>query len=396
MTFRQNIFFALSTRDFTPHGTALPGIPIFYTLPNMEILELPTRWMIDLGLGGYRAKSLNTFETYAKELLDWLRTCEANKWPMLEAMQDHIALYRASMLRTKTIFDAPYSAETINGRLNTVARYYEWLTEKRILPAYPFRTQRANVSTTDTGLLGFARGAKETKRRTLNLKRKTSDPAYIPIDPLRKILDGLAERDKLISRWSVATGGRKHEILALDLGQLPSVRNLRGSDFVGMRITITKGMTPRNLRVPVSLLDETERYINGERAAIVRRRKKAKLSCDGEALFLSALGRRLSAKTLWKNFNRQTKAVGVKARFHDLRHTFAIFRLKELQRGLKVKPESTYVPILVLMKELGHRDIKSTAIYLKSIEQDATEVEDVLVSLLNEVDGHELTSRASA
>ena len=69
-----NIFFALSGTEFTPFGTSVPGVPLFYTMPSMALLETPTRWMFSLSLEAGRTVSPKTWKTYAEDLLDWLRT----------------------------------------------------------------------------------------------------------------------------------------------------------------------------------------------------------------------------------------------------------------------------------------------------------------------------------
>ena len=48
--------------------------------------------------------------------------------------------------------------------------------------------------------------------------------------------------------------------------------------------------------------------------------------------------------------------------------------------------EATYDPILVLKAELGHSDLRSTDVYLRSVEQDASIVDDLLVSFLDELE----------
>jgi integrase/recombinase XerD len=379
------IFFARSGSEFTPFGTAISGVPLFYETPAMVLIEAPTRWMFYLALERGRSASPKTWETYAEDLLDWLRTCHANQWNPMSVVEGHLGAYRTSMLRGTSKFGQPYAASTINARLNTVQRFYEWMAATGLIATYPFGLEDAHSSTRDTGLLGFARGAQRQERRSNNIRQGRSVPSAISIEALRTIVHGLRERDALAVKWALAAGPREDEILALNLSQIPNVSALRGISHVRVRIVKTKGLKPRDLRVPVRLIDDTWRYINGDRAAVQRRLKQKGRSPATDAVFLSAIGRRLSASTLWKQFHAQTLQAGVVARFHDLRHTFAIHRLQELRRGLKIEPDALFEPLLVLKAELGHEDLKATNIYLNSIEQDPSIVDERLTSLLDSV-----------
>jgi integrase len=197
----------------------------------------------------------------------------------------------------------------------------------------------------------------------------------------------LSHRDDLVGSWSLATGAREDEILALDLGQIPNPQDRRYANQKIIQIPIfkTKGLKPRTLYVPRSIVDRTYRYILGERAAVCRRLKKRGKTADADAVFLSDLGNRLAARTLQEHFRDTADAEGSTARFHDLRHTFAIHRLVQLRKAPIVNDYGIVIePIKTLKEILGHAHISTVMIYLEALDVDPRVAEDAMQAWVEE------------
>ena len=350
----------------------------------MRILDLPTRWMFYIALERSRIRSKKTWKSYAEWLLDWLRHCEANDWEnLLEIGEGHLGAYRRHMLRTKSVHDDPFAVATINARLNTVARMYEWMHRKGFIPTYPFSAEATRFRSEDEGLLGFARRTPQ-QRRSITLPMRKRIPKAVPREAIMALRQLLSLRDQIIVDWALVTGMRQAEILALDVRDLPDVSIVRNISKVEMEITKTKGLYPRTVLVPLKLLDRTWRYIHAERAAI--RNTTRKTHSDEAAVFLSEnSGRRLSSKTLWRHFHEAVQSCGMTVRFHDLRHTYAIHRLLTLEAAKRENPSLPFVPILKLKENLGHHSLASTQIYVKAMAQDTSAIEQSLVTYLDEV-----------
>jgi site-specific recombinase XerD len=378
--FKTQLFVALSTAEFRPFGQSVPGVPLFYNDRTMELLELPTRWMFYLALERGRTQSPKSWRAYAEQLLDWLRHCDANGWDLIGVKDGHLGAFRRHMLTSRSVFGQPYAPTTINARLNTVARFYEWLHRSRIINEFPFALEEARVSHKDIGLTGFAR--RTFTRRSGNLSVRKKIPKALPVELVRQVRTRLDQRDLLIVDWALTTGMRQDEILSLDLSQMPRVGPGFHASKVEFVITKTKYRVPRNVRVPVRLIDRTWMYVNTERARVLR-----EAGAMTDAVFVSELGRRLSSKTIWKHYHAAVASCGAKHKFHALRDTFAIHRLLELQRvkDSGVAGSDRVVPILVLKEDLGHKDISTVQIYLQSLEQDTSQIEDSLRTLLDEV-----------
>jgi site-specific recombinase XerD len=369
-----------STAEFCPFGQPIAGVPLFYDEGPMALIEIPTRWMFFLALERGRTRSPKSWKAYAEQLLDWLRHCDANGWDPITVKDGHLGAYRRHMLKSKSVLGQPYSSVTINARLNTVARFYEWLHRSRIISEYPFALEEARVSHKDVSLTGFAR--RTFTRRSGNLTVRKKIPKALPVDLVRRVRLRLAERDLLIVDWALTTGMRQDEILSLDLSKLPWLEPGYHSSKVEFPITKTKYLVPRNVRVPVKLIDRTWTYVNAERARILR-----ETGATTDAVFVSELGRRLSSKTIWKHYHEAILACGARNKFHALRDTFAIHRLLELQRvkDSGVPGSEHLIPILVLKADLGHKDISTVQVYLQSLEHDTSLIEDSLRTLLDEM-----------
>jgi integrase/recombinase XerD len=374
-------FITKSTERFAPFGQPKAGVPIFHD-DRIRLLEVPTQFMFWLSNRGKSSRP-NTWRSYGDDLLDFLRVCEANGWDYLSFARGQLAAYRDSLRSRVSVRKAPLNRSTINRRLGTVCAFFDWLLRNGHISELPYEREERSVNSRDWDILAHT----GDRKGYVDDVRLPPTPVRVPIalrtDLISAICTNLKERDDLVVSWSLATGARQNEILALDLTQIPSSQSRRFThDRVAeIYITETKGLKPRVLFVPMRLIDRTNRYIAATRAQTIRKlaSERRTLTVDASrAVFVSASGNRLSARRIQKVFRDAADSAGSSARFHDLRHTFAIHRLMQL-RAASLDASNPFDPLKTLKELLGHRHVSSVFIYLQALEVNPHIAEDALL-----------------
>src|SRR5713226_281741 len=75
------------------------------------------------------------------------------------------------------------------------------------------------------------------------------------------------------------------------------------------------------------------------------------------ALWIGAGGKPVTAKTLTKRFALACRKAGVRATFHSLRHTYAVFMLATLTRRLRQEGDGHVNAVKTLQVLLGHASL---------------------------------------
>jgi site-specific recombinase XerC len=124
-------------------------------------------------------------------------------------------------------------------------------------------------------------------------------------------------RDHLLISMALGTGLREHELLALDLGDVFDGEG-RAKRRVALRVFKRSADEPAHQEV---VLPDVVRA-KLEKLRAWKRREGESLAPDAP-LFISRLGRRLSARQLRENFATWQRRAGFERRlsFHALRHT---------------------------------------------------------------------------
>ena len=143
-------------------------------------------------------------------------------------------------------------------------------------------------------------------------------------------------RDLALFELIYSCGLRISEAVALDLGDL----------FLPEALIRVRGKGDKQRLVPVgeTAAARLSEYLAHERPHLVG-------THGGDALFLNRLGARLSRKGMWKRFHEHAAAIGIEAKVHTLRHSFATHLL---QGGADLRS---------VQELLGHADIGTTQIY---------------------------------
>ena len=84
-------------------------------------------------------------------------------------------------------------------------------------------------------------------------------------------------------------------------------------------------------------------------------------------MWIGAEGKAVTAKTLTKRFASACDKAGVRATFHSLRHTYAIFMLATLTRRLRREGDGHINAVKTLQLLLGHASLHTTSTYLNAV-----------------------------
>jgi len=318
---------------FAQRGVPMPAVPVLLN-DDMSIAEAPQRWLFYIALDRGRTRSRATWRSYAEALYDWLQTCEANGWVWDAIDEGHLRAYRNQMLyHPSSVTGRAYSRRTINGRLRRLAMFYSWAFRRGLIGMLPFEyeTIRAPI-TPDARLLAHLSTRDTLPALDLTVREYRSIPTALSVEDLRRVRSHLDARDALIADWAVSTGARRMEVLGLSVADIPDSHAIGSAPFVPLHI-IGKGGRKRALQVPLPIIDRTNRYIEEWRNPRLRGRGTDPSTMPD--LWISAHGKPIDSKSLTKRFGMACGKAGVRATFHSLRHTYAIFMLATLTRRLR-------------------------------------------------------------
>lgn len=167
-------------------------------------------------------------------------------------------------------------------------------------------------------------------------------PGVLSVEEVETLLSGIdldsatGLRDRALFELIYSCGLRISEAVDLEL------RNL----YLEEGLILVRGKGDKERLVPLG--DEASRwiatYLEDARPQLSRR-------VHEQALFLNRRGGRLSRKGMWKRFHELTQSVGIDAKVHTLRHSFATHLL---EGGADLRS---------VQELLGHADIGTTQIY---------------------------------
>lgn len=366
------------------------GFPILFDR-EMAIVEPAFRYLLNLAVIPGRSHAADTLRTYAEHLHDWFDALEQTGLDWRCADEGMIAAYRNRMLAAPSPHTGrPYARSTINDRVLTVCRFYTWAHRHRLIADLPFGYDDVSVRRVRPhGMLAHLdRRPAIVSANVLTIAEAESLPRPLRVDQLRRLFTALEPPYGLIAQWALATGMRRKELCGLQLAQVPVVAHLslERDPLVGLPLTVTKGDRPRNVYPPLRLIDRTHWYIAEERAALVKRLRRARPDYrPPPALFLNASGAPVTRPRLSAAFSTAFRKAGLKGSTHWLRHTFAMTMLIRLQRQAVTSPDLN--PLKIVQVLLGHASIQSTAIYLRCVEFHSDALADSLAYLYGELIG---------
>lgn len=409
-----------------PH--ALPeGFPLLVIDEQSKIIEPVLLYQLDklkvLGIRNWRKKR-NTVMATAFDLRDWFdylahvewenpisREIETGKPWDLATESDYISWRdtASETIRPKT--NRRLADSTIARRQGAVEKFYKaaqragWYTGEFVITK--IKKGRDSITShsipdnnsshrlyDDDGISKYRQqvGQTEPVRPFTVHEWSLLKDALGPL-PSETDLSGISSRDRLASELSLGTGMRVDEVASLTEFQFHALYKAwqatdeedRESGFVTLRITKTKRLKARDVKVPCYIIPELAAYFDGERktsieigralANVKGTRFKAPTS-----LFVNRTdagvhaGKPVSAATLSWEFKKSCLRAGLvhyvekfdigteesyrealsKHRYHDLRHTFAVWKYHELLANGDPEP---WKEVQIL---LGHSSLRVT------------------------------------
>lgn len=265
-------------------------------------------------LGEERGLALNTLQSYRRDLTQYLGYLAEKSVRLEDSSRVHIQGY---FLHLKKLGRA---SATVNRCLVSIRSFYQYLVAEHVLDHDP------------------AAGLEAPR-----LERKM--PSVLTVEEVGRLLEAprtdtsYGLRDKAMLELLYATGIRVTELVSLDKEHV----------FLDMGFIRCPGKGEKERMIP----------IHPEAALWLRRYLES--AADGQngepgALFANHLGGRLSRQGFWKIIKKHAADSGIQGEItpHTLRHSFAVHLL---ENGADLK---------ALQEMLGHADLSSTIMYVKS------------------------------
>jgi integrase/recombinase XerD len=167
-------------------------------------------------------------------------------------------------------------------------------------------------------------------------------PGVLSVDQIENLLAGIdvskpgGIRDRALYELIYSAGLRISEAVALDLSHM----------YLQEGLILVRGKGDKERLVPLG--DEAVGWMNHY---LEHARPKLVKNPAERAVFVNRRGGRLSRKGMWKRFHELTQSVGITAKVHTLRHSFATHLL---EGGADLR---------AVQELLGHADIGTTQIY---------------------------------
>jgi integrase/recombinase XerC len=400
---------------------ALPkGFPVVLIQEQCKILEHVLLFQIHSHLrSGTRNLVMNTALAQAYDLMDWFDFLQHLEWndpeigkkvlgkPWdLATEQDYIDWRDTLQELISSSTKQPLASKTIARRQGAVESIYKfaqakgWYVGEFVVTKISKGRTGADV---DSSYYREPTELAEPVRPMLSRNWRGIQAELGPL-PSEQKDDGRPVRNRLASELSLTTGLRVDEVASLTELQLHGLNTdwLKADDserevgFFQLRVTKTKGLKPRDILVPGYLIVELMSYLDGERAIAISAgqkyaESKSKKFKTPSSLFVNHAnagryaGLPISASSLSHGFKLACLKAGVtklvrkvefdsgdtyfeqsaRHSFHDLRHTFAVWKYHDLVNKGEAEP---WKEIQVL---LGHAHLQTTIeTYLKVVAVD--------------------------
>ena len=259
-------------------------------------------------------------------------------------------------------------ASTINLRLRTVVRFYEWAVRKAYIERLPFDY----VSVETSRQPGFLAHVDTTEGRVaspqvLLLQKQPS------IEFLTKTQIGVCHAalsnptHQLMYELMVRTGLRQIECRTFPDAYVfdPERRkDLQPGQKIRLHIDPAhmeiKNSKPRDVDMPYDLMEKLWTYSVRRRQARASNHHKAQ---EFPHLFLTEGGLPYSKDSIGAIFRALSKRVKFRVTAHMLRHSYATYLLWSLRKSSTFEGE----PLLYVRDRMGHSNVSTTVIYLHLI-----------------------------
>jgi integrase/recombinase XerD len=294
---------------------------------DAEAERLLQAYLDHLRVAGYSASPARHARTVLPRLFDHLRNeglCD-----LRAAREADLVSFLVRMRSWRSRGGGRVTPWTVVGYFTCVRAFFAFLEKKGLILANP--------------------------ARELLLRKPERLPRALGEDEARRLMGAppywgaVGPRDRAILEVLYGTGIRVGECVQLDLSDI---------DLREGRLLVRNGKGRKDRVVPLvgQALLALDRYLREVRHALVRDPRE-------QAVFLSAIGTRLSSVMLQRQVRQYAKGLGLRATPHMLRHSCATHLLRH---GADVRE---------IQQLLGHCALETTALYTKV---DVTNLREVL------------------
>ncbi|HSW21991.1 MAG TPA: site-specific tyrosine recombinase XerC [Burkholderiaceae bacterium] len=277
------------------------------------------RYLEHLGVRGYRRQGMATTERYIRDFIGWAD--ERGVTHPSQVSRAVLERYQRWLYHYRKRDGAPLSAAGQRCKLVPLRGFFRWLTKTAEIPANPAADME------------LPRKIKRLPRTVLTAAEAERVMACVDLG------QPIGLRDRAMLEVLYATGIRRHEIAALELGDIEAERGV---------VLIREGKGGKDRLLP---LGERALYWVGE--YLERSRVLLAWNADEKTLFLGNEGKRLSPLWLSTVIAKRVDAaeLGKRGGCHLWRHTMATLML---EGGADLR---------FIQAMLGHAEISTTQIY---------------------------------
>lgn len=345
--------------------------------------------------------SPTTTETYADSLKDFADFLDASRISVREITVDHLRSYKASFIeRPSPVTGRPYSFETVSRLVGIAQGFSIWASKKGLLDeALPLEQRDVRVPVSRNEFAHTGRSFQRTSVDGADLEVDLDDDdAQVEIlepehvDQLMTALGGLPQPwrkcepatatglvlGRLVSELALVTGLRRIEICRVSVRSIAAIRVDHSDPLRSVSLKVKrKGGSVKKFLVPMWMVYCLQQYAATERAAAVASAKRTVAGyIEPLELFVNGMrsrrnrGRRINPKWINSFFSAAQVRIGMLAleprnsvpsgrvgalyRFHDLRHTYAVWTY------IARREAGDSEPWYFLCAQLGHKDVSTT------------------------------------
>lgn len=393
----------------------LTSIPTLYC-QHGTFVEPVNHWFIYLK----SVKRLEDLNSYSRALLRYWNFLEKNQlcWDNIPTLKSSKPTYQFRNFNLiPAIKDGSLSSSTANTYIRHVTQFYAWAMYEQILQLpperFPFQVQDMNIKI--NGPLSHLKPKITVQTSDLRIREPNKNVSSsvhglnpLNIDDVKLLFKELSKESiefRLMCLLACCSGLRASEASSLTIDSLQTatptsdIKN-RFTISIGPKLSVkTKFMKTRKIEISSELLKELDNYSISERRfkRVDSYQNKSKNNKKPhEPLFISQQGNQYSTASLaarWGDFRKRlrTKNKAFNYKFHDLRSTYATYRIGDLlDSGI-----GEYDAIDTLMGYMGHNNETTTFKYIRyrkrreAISNKFTMLDNLMNDICSEVDYNE-------
>lgn len=279
--------------EFIVEGMPHAGIPFLLDQEMREVVAV-NDYLFHIAVVRGRTASPATWKTYANNLYDYFSYLEAHELQWDAVTPEQIAVWRNAMVENPSVLTgAALTRSTINQRICTVARFYQWSASRGLVERVPFAKEAVTVNRPRHFFAHIDTSGGKSLANVLTLRQFEKPPAFLSLEHLPAFIAALRPRRNQLMAWMmVEMGLRREEVSGFSCAVLPSPIGHSHSQMLKVTLvpakTPTKGGRERWVQMSPQLAGVLWQYRQVERPRLVRLHR-AKHGADTDRLFLTVI-----------------------------------------------------------------------------------------------------------